>query len=208
MIWDSELKGKHWSRISCSTPVVWLYSALCREGRLHCRYETPGRIAAGVLVAAALAQGYADAQGPAVKKLKGSAEFELYSRAVADAGDPAKTIRDLDEWVAKFPESDYRDDRFYMYLQAYAGMQPAQPGRVLEYGARLMSRDVQAAFAGPVTAEQLAGQPIRLALVNVLLQVATQTANAPAPTDAQQVLGNRAVKALTEIAPRYFTAEN
>jgi hypothetical protein len=208
MIWDSELKGKHWSRISCATLLVWLYSAKCREGRLHCRCETPGRIAAGVLVAAALAQAYADGQSPTVKKLKGSAEFELYSRAAKDAGDPATAIRDLDEWTAKFPDSDYRDDRFYMYLQAYASMQPPQPARVVEYGARLMSRDMHALFAGPVTTEQLAGQPIRLAMVNVLLLLATHVANAPVATEAQQELGSRALKTLTDIAPQYFTPEN
>jgi hypothetical protein len=175
---------------------------------LHCRYETPGRIAAGVLVAAALAQAYADAQGPIAKKLKGNAEFELYTRAVEDAADPAKAVRDLDEWTAKFPDSDYRDDRFYMYLQAYAGMQPPQPARVVEYGPRLMSRDLRALFTGPVTTEQLAGQPVRLAMVNVLLLVATHVGNALAPTEAQQELGNRAVKTLTEIATSYFTAEN
>src|SRR5437870_13619463 len=104
MIWDSELKGKHWSPISCTTPVVWLYSALCREGRVHHRYETPGRIVTGVLidavlVAAVLAQTQARAQSPNAKKLKGSAEFEIYSQAVKDAAEPAKAIQDLDEWA-------------------------------------------------------------------------------------------------------------
>jgi len=208
MIWDSELKGKHWSQISCAIPVVWLYSALCREGRLHHRYETPGRIAAGVLVAAALAQAYADGQGSATKKLKSSAEFDLYTQAAKDAGDPAKAIQDLSEWAQKFPESDFKEDRLYMYLQAYAAMQPPQEGKVLEYGAHLMARDVRAIFTGPPPSEQLAGQPIRLAMVNVLLLVATDAGNAAAPTSQQIELGNRAVRLLGEIAPVYFTAEN
>src|SRR5262249_20246803 len=149
MIWDSELKGKHWSRISCATSVVWLYSALCREGRVHHRYETPGRIAAGVLVAAALAQAYADAHSPSVKKLKGIAELELSSQVVKDAADPARAIRDLDEWAQKYPESDFKHDRLYMYVQAYSAMNPPQPAKILELGAQLLSgRDANAIFTG------------------------------------------------------------
>ncbi len=172
---------------------------------MHCRYDTPGRIAAGVLVAAALGQAYAE---QVAKKLKGNAEFELYSRVVEHAGEPSKAIRDLDEWAQKFPDSDYKDDRLYMYLKAYAGLEPPQPSKVMDYGARLMSRDVRAIFAGPVTQEQLAGQPVRLAMVNVLLLVATHAASAPELKPEELELGRRAVKALTEIAPLYFTAEN
>ncbi len=175
---------------------------------MHHRYETPGRIAAGVLVAAALAQAYADGQSSAIKKLKGSAEFDLYTQAVKDAGNPAKAIQDLNEWAQKFPGSDFKEDRLYMYLQAYAGMQPPQEAKVLEYGAQLMTRDIRAIFNGPAPADQLAGQPIRLAMVNVLLLVATHAASAAAPTPQQIEIGNRATRLLTEIAPHYFTAEN
>ena len=170
---------------------------------MHYLCDTPGRIATGVLLAAILSQAQS---GP--KKVKDNGEYELYGNAVKDAADPAKAIEDLDLWAQKYPDSDFKDDRWYMYMQACSRMNPPQSARILEYGSKLMSRDLQAIFSGPAGSEQLAGQPIRLAMTNVLFQVAMNAASVPDASVEQLALGEKAARQLLEIAPKYFTPEN
>ena len=105
------------------------------------------------------------------KKVKDQGEYDIYNQAIKDAADPAKQIADLDTWNQKYPDSEYKDDRVYLYMQACLKMNPPQPAKVLEYGGQLMSKDLDAIFNGPA-AEQLAGLPIKLTMLNVLYSVA------------------------------------
>ena len=156
--------------------------------------------AAGVVCALAYS-------APAQKKVKDQGEYDAYNQAFKDAADPAKTIADLDSWNQKYPDSEYKDDRVYMYLQAWMKMNPPQPAKVLEYGGQLMSKDLGAIF-GSAAPEQLAGIPIKLAMLNVLYSVALNAAAMPSPSADQVALGDKAAHQLLEFAPKYFTPEN
>ena len=75
-----------------------------------------------VCLAAALA-----AQGN--KQYKSQAEYQLYNAATTAirANDFAKALTSLDTWKQNYPDSDYKDDRQFLYVLAYAGaQQPAQ----------------------------------------------------------------------------------
>ena len=141
------------------------------------------------------------------KKVKDQGEYDIYNQAIKDAADPAKQIADLDTWNQKYPDSEYKDDRVYLYMQACLKMNPPQPAKVLEYGGQLMSKDLDAIFNGPA-AGQLAGLPIKLTMLNVLYSVAFNAAGLPDPTADQLALGDKAAHQLLEFAPKYFTPEN
>jgi len=90
----------------------------------------------------------AQTAAPAAKKkqVKDQAEFELYNQAIKDASNPTKELQDLDSWAQKYPDSDFKDDRTYMYMQAYSTIQPPQPLKVIEYGQQLMAKDLNTVF--------------------------------------------------------------
>src|ERR1051325_963174 len=115
--------------------------------------------AVGVLGALALTCA-AQTAAPAAKKkeVKDQGEFELYNQAIKDATVPPnatpqdrealvqKELKDLDQWSQKYPDSDFKDDRAYMYMQAYSTIQPPQPLKVIEYGQQLMAKDLNTVF--------------------------------------------------------------
>jgi hypothetical protein len=156
--------------------------------------------AVGVLGAMALTCA-AQTAAPAAKTkaVKDQGEFEIYNQAIKDATNPTKEIQDLDTWSQKYPESDFKDDRAYMYMQAYSTMQPPQPLKVIEYGQQLMSKDLKTEFPGPEGGRNI---------LTVLFQVAWNVAALPNPTPEQLALGEKAAKQLLEFAPTYFVPAN
>src|SRR4051794_33045392 len=145
-------------------------------------------VSAGVMGALALTCA-AQTAAPAAKKkeVKDQGEFEIYNQAIKDANNPAKLLQDLDTWGQKYPESDFKDDRAYMYMQAYSKVQPPQPAKVIEYGQQLMAKDLKTVFP------DAAGQSN---IVTVLFQVAWNAATLPSPTAEQLALGEKAGKQL------------
>jgi hypothetical protein len=156
--------------------------------------------AAGVLGAMTLTC-VAQTAAPAAKKkeVKDQGEFEVYNQAIKDANNPSKLLQDLDTWTQKYPESDFKDDRAYMYMQAYSKAQPPQPLKVIEYGQQLIARDLKTVFPDP------AGQPN---ILTILFQVTWNVATLPTPTPEQLALGEKAGKQLEEFAPTYFVPAN
>ena len=61
------------------------------------------------------------AQQPAQKQAKNQQEFDLYTAARTEQ-DPAKKLAAIDEWKAKFPDTELREDRNLFYLSAYLGL--------------------------------------------------------------------------------------
>ena len=133
--------------------------------------------AVGVIGAMALTCA-AQTAAPAAKKkaVKDQGEFELYNQAIKDASNPTKELQDLDAWAQKYPESDFKDDRTYMYMQAYSTIQPPQPLKVIEYGQQLMAKDLNTIFP-----DAAGGRNI----LTVLFQVAWNVAALPNPTPDQ-----------------------
>lgn len=149
----------------------------------------------------------ARAQAPATQKKYKDGEYEIYSGVFKDANDPAKQLQDLDAWAQKFPDSEYTDDRNYLYVLAYQKVAPPQPAKVLDAGAKLMSKDLNA-IMGSTTTEQLAGLPIKAAVMTTLYSVALNATALPSPTPDQLSLGDKAAHQLLELSPKYFTPEN
>ncbi len=156
--------------------------------------------AAGVVGVMALTCA-AQTAAPAAKKkeVKDQGEFELYNQAIKDAANAAKELQDLDAWAQKYPDSDFKDDRAYMYMQAYSTIQPPQPLKVIEYGQQLMAKDLNTVFP-----DAAGGRNI----LTVLFQVAWNIAALPAPTAEQLALGEKAGKQLLDFAPKYFVPAN
>jgi hypothetical protein len=151
-------------------------------------------------VSGAYAQGAAPAQPAAKQKaVKDQGEFEIYNQAIKDAQNPAKEIQDLDTWSQKYPESDFKDDRMYMYMQAYSTMNPPQPQKVIDYGQQLMAKDLHAIFPGAAGGRNI---------LTVLFQVAWNVAALPSPTADQLALGDKAAHQLLDFIPKYFVPEN
>ena len=133
------------------------------------------------------------------KQVRDQGEHELYNQTLLDASNPAKQILDLDLWTEKYPDSDFKDDRLYLYLQAYGKMDPPHAAQVLDYGSRLMARGLETVFNGKGGG---------MNIVNVLFLVAWHAAAMPDATAAQLSLGSRAARQLLEFAPKHFVAAN
>jgi hypothetical protein len=165
--------------------------------------------AAGLMIAivsASFAQQPAAPAGqpaaPAAKKkaVKDQIEYDLFNEALKDAvGNPQKEIQDLDTWAQKYPDSDYKWDRIYMYMQAYTKMNPPQPQKVVEYGQQLMSQDMKSIFDDKTA---------QLKILDILYKVATNVPALPNATPDQIDLGRKAAQQLKQQAGAYFVAEN
>lgn len=157
--------------------------------------------AGAVVLTCAWAQTPPPSGQPAAKQkaVKDQGEFEIYNQAIKDASNPQKEIQDLDTWAQKYPDSDFKDDRLYMYMQAYSTMQPPQPEKVIDYGKQLMDKDLNKIFPGAAGGRNV---------LTVLFQVAWNVAALPNPTPDQLALGDKAAHQLLDFAPKYFVAEN
>jgi len=158
------------------------------------------------LLAAAGSALFAQAPAASQKKYK-DGEYEMYSAAFKDANDPKKQLQDLDDWAKKIPDSDYKDDRNYLYVLAYQKVAPPQPDKVIEFGSQLTSKDLNGIFSAP-TSEMVAGLPIRSAILTTLYSVSLTAASMPSPTADQLAAGDKAAHQLLDLCPKYFTAEN
>jgi hypothetical protein len=120
----------------------------------------------------------------AERQFKSQAEYDAYNDVAKDlaANNPQKALTDLDAWKQKFPDSDYKDDRTAMNVQALAASN--QPAKALDGASELMARDLSAALSGP-------GQQIKLLYV-----LAQAIQKVPDPTPAQLALGAKAAHQL------------
>jgi hypothetical protein len=167
--------------------------------------------ALGVVLIAGTA-GRASAQSPAAqpaaqagqaaaqpeKKPKDTGEYDIINEVIKDLSgtNPQKTLTDLNAWAQKYPDSDYKDDRLFYFMQAYSATQPPQPDKVLDYGAQLMAKDLKTALPD---------------VSQTLRALYLMTANAPAvkdPTPAQLAIGQKAAKDLQAFVLTYFTTEH
>ncbi len=150
------------------------------------------------------AHGQAPAQGQAPaaagqheKKLKDQQEYDLFNSVIKDIQSQnfAKAVTDLDSWKTKYPESDYKDDRLYYYIMAYAGAK--QHDKVLDVAGQLMQRDLTTVF--PKDPKLILG---------TYYQASIAITGIKDPTPDQIATAQKAAKALLDYAPSYFTAAN
>ncbi|MBV8728361.1 MAG: hypothetical protein JO336_00995 [Acidobacteriia bacterium] len=88
------------------------------------------------------------------KQYKSQEEYELYNaatKAIA-ANDSSKAVASLDAWAQKYPDSDYKDDRQFLYVLVYAGAK--QPAKAIDAAGPLLAKpDLETALPG--AADQL-----------------------------------------------------
>jgi hypothetical protein len=130
------------------------------------------------------------------KKVKDQGEYDIYNNVLKDAGAQTwpKLLTDLDTWAQKYPESDYKDDRLYYYIQAYSGGN--QPGKELDIAGQLLAKDLNTVFPDPKQ------------VLTVLYMTCVNVQKAPAPTAEQTAAGEKAAHALMDFVPVYFVAAN
>ena len=168
---------------------------------MHNFYRTYHRVAAVAIMGAVILTGtaqFAQAQAPPEKKVKDQGEYDIYNQTLKDAANPAAQIKDLDTWTQKYPESDYKDDRLYYYVQAYNATN--QPAKVLEVGTQLMARDLKKVYADPKSGPQL--------ILSILYQMSVNVQKLPTASPEQMAAGEKAARELQEFVPNFFTAAN
>ena len=139
------------------------------------------------------------AQDAPEKKVKDQGEYDISDAVVKDIlkKDFNQAIKDLDTWTQKYPDTDYRDDRVFEYLQAYAQATPPQSAKALDTANKLMSMDLASVFKGhpeyPFTIYFLA------------LRTARTIAD---PTPDQLAIGDKAAHLLLDYLPKYFIDAN
>jgi len=130
------------------------------------------------------------------KKVKDQGEYDIYNNVLKDVGAQAwpKLLQDLDTWAQKYPDSDYKADRLYYYVQAYSGGN--QPGKELDIAGQLMARDLNTVFKDPKQ------------VLTILYMTCVNIQKAPSPTAEETASGEKAAHGLVEFVPAYFVAAN
>ena len=146
------------------------------------------------------AQQAAQPAQPKAKTPKDQGEADLANAVFTDMlSNPAnwpKAITDLNSWVQKYPESDWKNERLLYYLTAYTSMAPPQKDKALEYAAQLLAMDVPAAITDK-------SDVLKVYYMTALATVGIQNA-----TPQQLATGDKGAKALLAYIPTYFTAAN
>src|SRR5690349_17556895 len=73
-------------------------------------------------------------------------EFEAYSSVTKDlsANRFPEAVSAIEDWKQKYPESDYKNEREALVVQAYAGVN--QPTKALDAAAPLIAGDLKTTF--------------------------------------------------------------
>ncbi|HEY9141484.1 MAG TPA: hypothetical protein VIN93_11365 [Bryobacteraceae bacterium] len=143
----------------------------------------------GLLVAAGLVQVAAGAQNaPAEKKYK-DGEFDIYSAATKDVngGNFAQSIKDLDAWKQKFPETDFKNERQALFVVAYSGA--GQYDKTIDAATPMIAAGVDTVFSDPKDV----GQAIR-----VLYTTVAAIVHMPNPSGEQLAIVDKAAHQLLD----------
>ncbi|MBV9745083.1 MAG: hypothetical protein JO099_15080, partial [Acidobacteriia bacterium] len=108
------------------------------EARVHNILE-PLKVLAALAALGALGVGtiptaHAQAAAQPQKKVKDQGEFDLFN-SVNKETDPAKKLQYLNQWVEKYPDSDYQEEQLRYYDQLM------QPAKVMELGQKILAKD-------------------------------------------------------------------
>jgi hypothetical protein len=148
----------------------------------------------GAIVVTGAAQQAFGQAAQSQKKVKDQGEYDLFNAVNKDT-DPAKKIQDLNAWADKYPDSDYKNDRLLLFMQAYSQAKPPQPDKVVQVGGQLMANDVKTIFAD---------NPQQI-LTTYLLPSMSIT-GIPNPTQEQLATGEKAAHELLGYTDTFFAA--
>ena len=81
------------------------------------------------------------AGGQSQKNYKDHGEYELYNEVAKDfsGNNSSKALSDLQRWSEKYPDSEFKDDRQMLYVQAYAGAN--QMAKAIDAAGVVLSKD-------------------------------------------------------------------
>src|SRR5438270_5508331 len=164
-----------------------------RQGvRVHFRRTTKTWAAAAVLMVFAYTGTIqsARAQAPAQKNWKAQEEYDLYTAVGKDlaANSFAKAITGLDTWKQKYAESDYKDLRTLMYVQAYTGA--GQQAKAVDTAGELLSKDLSATFNDPASGPS--------DIIKLLFTTTVAIQQTPNPTPEELATGEKAARQLMD----------
>ena len=164
--------------------------------QMYNSYMTLKTLTAAAVMAAVVLTGtvhQAQAQGTAqpatkAKNYKDQGEYDIYNEVTKDvvANNFTKAVTDLDTWKSKYPESDYKDARAVLYVQAYNGAK--QFAKAVDAAGELMSKDLDATFSDPKSGPQ--------DVVRVLFTTCQAIVNVQNPTPEELATGQKAAKML------------
>ena len=179
---------------------------------MHRLIGTVSGIAAFAGLAALMIAGTAPtarAQGAAAaaakRNYKDNGEYDLYNQAFKDSQNAAAQIKDLETWAQKYPDSDYKDIRTGMLVQAYSNLVPLQPAKVLEFAGQLLAKDLKTVFDDPQDGKR---QTLTFLYNATLAAGFAGTAGLPNPTAAQVDLWRSVARRLKDETKAYFIPAN
>jgi hypothetical protein len=148
-----------------------------------------GVVAAAILMAVASA-GAAQTAATPEKKVKDQAEFDIYDAATKDilAKNGTKAIEDLNTWKQKYPDSDFKNDREVMYIQAYELNK--QFDKLLDKAKELMAQNLDSLFPDPKDGPRQ--------VLKVLFSATTAILQIPDPTPAEIEIARQAAQQLKD----------
>ena len=143
-------------------------------------------MALAMIVLAAGTHQYGRAQTK--KNYKNNAEAELYGKVTKDAGASnwQQAVTDLDAWKQQVPDSDFKYDREYYYITAYAGLN--QWAKVVDTAGALIDQGLDKVYDDPKI-----GASQQVAVLFKAVQAITQVPN---PTPQQLAIGDKAAHQL------------
>ena len=133
---------------------------------------------------------------PAEKKPKDTGEYDIANAVFADilASNWQKAVTDLNTWVQKYPDSDWKNERPLYYLQAYKGLN--QSDKALASAAQLLAMDVPSVFKD------------KSDVLKIYYNTAAAVDGIKNATPEQLATAEKGAKALLVFIPTYFTAAN
>jgi hypothetical protein len=142
------------------------------------------------------------AGAPKEKKVKDIAEYDIFNEVLKDqnSNKPDKALQDLDTWTQKYPDSDWKDQRLYMYMQEYSKLNPPNAAKVVDYGTQVLNKGLKNVFDDPKEAPRQ--------ILNCLFLFTVNIAALPTPTPEQIDLGKKTAAQLKSEVKTYFVAAN
>jgi hypothetical protein len=159
-----------------------------QEAQVQRLFRRVGGVAAFAIFTAVVLTGAPQAAAPqaaaAQERKMDQAEYDIYDAATKDlvANNGAKAIDDLNTWKQKFPNSEFKNDGEYMYVQAY--LLNKQFDKVLDKAKELMGRNLDSLFPDPKAGPQL--------VVKILYAAVMAIQQIPDPTPEQLATGAQA----------------
>ncbi len=162
---------------------------------------------------AAAAQPPAAAQTPAKKgkQVKDTNEYDIYNEVIKDSqSNPPngkKFLQDLDNWTAKYPDTEFKDNRQNYYVLAYR--MSNELGKAVDAAKPLIDKGVDALKEGLDTtgAGGAAADSAVLSLLFTTAGTAGQLAATGTPTDEQLATGMKAAQMLADFGKYFFSPD-